>query len=177
MSARRGPKRPECLLESLPIIAVMGKDSLAQIVPAETAIGRPTATARRLVEASVSANTSRAYAGALGQLDARLAGQKLDDAALAADLAELHDAGRAASSAATAVAAARFRARLAGQADPVRRADRPSPRRVPQNGRRPRPRPGPPVQRRGPGGRARHVRPAAASSPTRWRPRAAGWTP
>ena len=37
---------------------------------------------------------------------------------MAAYLAELHDAGRAASSAATAVAAARFRARLAGQADP-----------------------------------------------------------
>ena len=95
------------------------KDSLAQIVPAETAIGRPTATARRLVDASVSVNTRRAYAGALGQLDAWLAGQKLDDAALAAYLAELHDAGRAASSAATAVAAARFRARLAGQSDPA----------------------------------------------------------
>ena len=66
----------------------------------------------------MSANTRRAYAGALGQLDAWLAGQKLDDAALAAYLAELHDAGRAASSAATAVAAARFRARLAGQEDP-----------------------------------------------------------
>ena len=53
----------------------------------------------------MSANTRSAYAGALGQLDAWLA--------------ELHDAGRAASSAATAVAAARFRARLAGQADPA----------------------------------------------------------
>ena len=95
------------------------KNSLAQIVPAETAIGRPTATARRLVDASVSVNTRRAYAGALGQLDAWLAGQKLDDAARAAYLAELHDAGRAASSAATAVAAARLRARLAGQSDPA----------------------------------------------------------
>ena len=61
-------------------------DSLAAMASAETAIGRPTATARRLVNASVSDNTRRAYAGALGQLD---------DAALAAYLAELHDAGRA----------------------------------------------------------------------------------
>ena len=97
----------------------MVKDSLAVIAPVETAIGPPSATARRLVDASVSVNTRRAYAGALGQLDAWLAGQKLDDAALAAYLAELHDAGRAASSAATAVAAARFRARLAGQSDPA----------------------------------------------------------
>ena len=46
------------------------KDSLAQIAPTGTAVGRPTATARRLVNASVSVNTRRAYAGALGQLDA-----------------------------------------------------------------------------------------------------------
>ena len=89
------------------------------VVPAEMAIGRHTATARRLVNASVSDNTRRAYAGALVQLDAWLDGQKLDDAALAAYLAELHDAGRAASSAALAVAAARFRGRLAGQVDPA----------------------------------------------------------
>ena len=62
------------------------KDSPARIDSTETAIGRPTATARRLVDASVGDNTSRTYAGALGQLDAWLAGQKLDDAALAAYL-------------------------------------------------------------------------------------------
>ena len=94
-------------------------DSLAAIVPSETTIGRPTATTRRLVNASVSDNTRRAYAGALSQLDAWLDGPQLDDASLAAYLAELHDAGRAASSAAMTVAAARFRARLAGQADPA----------------------------------------------------------
>ena len=33
-------------------------------------LGRPTATARRLVNASVSDNTHRANAGTLGQLDA-----------------------------------------------------------------------------------------------------------
>ena len=97
----------------------MGNDSLAQIAPSDIAIGPPTATARRLVDASVSANTRRAYAAALGQLDAWLAGLRLDDAALAAYLAELHDAGRAASSAAMAVAAARFRARLAGEPSPA----------------------------------------------------------
>ena len=47
----------------------MVKDSLAVIAPAETAIGPPNATARRLVNASVSDNTRRAYAGALRRLD------------------------------------------------------------------------------------------------------------
>ena len=46
----------------------MVKDSLAQIAPTETAIGPPTVTARRLVDASVSPNTRRAYAGAIGRL-------------------------------------------------------------------------------------------------------------
>ena len=86
---------------------------------APAAISRPTATARRLVEASVSDNTRRAYAGALRQLDAWLDGRRLDDAALAAYLAKLHDAGRAAPSAAAAVAAAQFRARLAGHPGPA----------------------------------------------------------
>ena len=53
-------------------------DSLAAIVPAPAAIGRPTATARRLVNASLSANTCRAYAGALGRLDAWLDGRRLE---------------------------------------------------------------------------------------------------
>ena len=71
----------------------MGKDSLAVIAPVETAIGPPSATARRLVDASLSTNTRRAYAGALGQLDAWLDGRKLDDAALAAYLREGQDPG------------------------------------------------------------------------------------
>ena len=70
----------------------MGKDSLAQFGPADTAISPPTATARRLVDASLSANTRRAYAGALGQFDAWINSRQLDDAALAAYLAEAHDA-------------------------------------------------------------------------------------
>ena len=43
----------------------------------------------------------------------------VDDVALAAYLAELHDAGRASSSASMAVAAACFRAKLAGQPAPA----------------------------------------------------------
>ena len=62
---------------------------IGRIGPEEAAIGRPAQTARRLVEASVSPNTRRAYAGALRCLDMTLA----------AYLAELHDAGRASSSA------------------------------------------------------------------------------
>ena len=117
----------------------MAADSLAEIVPTGTAVGRPTATARRLVNASLSDNSRRAYAGALGQLDAWLAGQKLDDAALAAYLAELHDhrprrlVGRDCGRGGALPGPPR---RLGG---PVRRADRAGSRRRPQNGRRPRP--------------------------------------
>ena len=91
----------------------------ARTDPEETAIGRPPATARRLVEASVSPNTRRAYAGALRRLDAWLDGRPLHDVTLAAYLAELYDAGRASSSASMAVAAACFRAKLAGQPTPA----------------------------------------------------------
>ena len=80
---------------------------------------RPAPPARRLVEASVSLNTRRAYSGALRRLDAWLAGRVLEDETLAGYLAELHEQGRAPSSASTAVAAARFRARLAGEQSPA----------------------------------------------------------
>ena len=75
--------------------------------------------ARRLVAASVSPNTRRAYTGALHRLDAWLAGRRLEDATLAGYLAELHEQGRAPSSASMAVAAAGFRARLAGEQSPA----------------------------------------------------------
>ena len=94
-------------------------DSPARIDPAKAAIGRPTQTARRLVEASVSPNTRRAYAGALRRLDAWLDGRELHDVTLATYLAELHDAGRASSSASMAVAAACFHAKLAGDLNPA----------------------------------------------------------
>ena len=43
-------------------MVIIGNDSLAASATADTAIGRPTATARRLVNASVSANTRGAVA-------------------------------------------------------------------------------------------------------------------
>ena len=57
-------------------------DSLGEIMSAEMAIGRPTATARHLVEASISANTRRSYASVLRRLDAWLDGRLLEDASL-----------------------------------------------------------------------------------------------
>ena len=54
-------------------------DWSARIDPEETAIGHPTQTGRRMVEASVSPNTRRAYAGALRRLDAWLDGRPLHD--------------------------------------------------------------------------------------------------
>ena len=107
------------MCQSLPILALNVNDLPARIDPEEAAIGPPTPTARRLVEASVSENTRRAYAGALRRLDAWLDGRELHDVTLAAYLAELHDAGRASSSASMAVAAACFRAKLAGQPAPA----------------------------------------------------------
>ena len=94
-------------------------DALAPTRPGAAALERPAATARRLAEASISPNTRRAYSGALRRLDAWLDGRPLEDATLAAYLGELHDQGRALASAATAVAAACFRARLADDPTPA----------------------------------------------------------
>ena len=52
------------------------------------------ATSRRRVDASLSPNTRRAYAGALRRLDAWLADRTLDDTSLALYLAGLHATGR-----------------------------------------------------------------------------------
>ena len=46
-------------------------------------------SARTLAESSISASTRRAYAGALARLDSFTAGRQLDDASLAAYVAEL----------------------------------------------------------------------------------------
>ena len=59
------------------------------------ALEGPAPTSRQLVEASVSPNTHRAYAGALRRLDVWLAGRRLEDATLAGYLAELHECWRA----------------------------------------------------------------------------------
>ena len=73
-----------------------------------------TPTTRKLADASISVNTRRAYLGALARVDAWLT-----DGVLAAYLGAIFEAGRAPATAALAVAAVRFRAKLAGQADPA----------------------------------------------------------
>ena len=78
-----------------------------------------TPTTRKLVDASISVNTRRAYAGALARLDAWRGNAPIDDTALCLYLSELFEAGRAPATAALAVAAVRFRAKLAGQPDPA----------------------------------------------------------
>ena len=78
-------------------------------------------TARSLAEASFSANTRRAYDGALRRLALWLTENAvpLNDESIAAYVASLAAAGRAPPSAAMVVAAVKFRARLAGQPSPV----------------------------------------------------------
>ena len=78
-----------------------------------------TPTTRKLADASISRNTRRAYAGALRRLDAWRGAAPVDDASLAVYLGELFEAGRAPATAALAVAAVRFRAKLAGQPAPA----------------------------------------------------------
>ena len=78
-----------------------------------------TPTTRRLADASLSVNTRRAYLGALARLDAWRGPAPLTDALLAAYLGAIFEAGRAPATAALAVAAVRFRAKLAGQPAPA----------------------------------------------------------
>ena len=83
-----------------------------------------TPTTRKLTDASISVNTRRAYAGALRRLDAwrgdaPVDDAPVDDASLAVYLGTIFEAGRAPATAALAVAAVRFRAKLAGQPDPA----------------------------------------------------------
>ena len=78
-----------------------------------------TPTTRKLADASISVNTRRAYAGALRRLDTWRGTAPVDDASLAVYLGALFEAGRAPATAALAVAAVRFRAKLAGQPAPA----------------------------------------------------------
>ena len=78
-----------------------------------------TPTTRKLADASISVNTRRAYLGALRRLDAWRGTAPVDDARLAAYLAHMFESGRAPATAALAVAAVRFRAKLAGQPAPA----------------------------------------------------------
>ena len=90
--------------------------SSAESVPVSTPASP---TTRRLVAASVSQNTRETYARALRQIDAWRDGHPITDTRLAGYLAALYDAGRTPSCAAVAVAAVRFRARLADHPDPA----------------------------------------------------------
>ena len=85
--------------------------------PGPLAVATP--TTRKLADASISVNTRRAYAGALRRVDAWRGAAPVDDASLAVYLGELFEAGRAPATAALAVAAVRFRAKLAGQPNPA----------------------------------------------------------
>ena len=72
-----------------------------------------------LFQDSIALNTRRAYAGALRRLDRSLDGQPLTDQSLADYLGRLDVQGRAPSTASAVVAAARFRARIAGKPTPA----------------------------------------------------------
>ena len=63
--------------------------------------------------------TRRAYLGALARLDAWRGAAPVDDASLAVYLGTIFEAGRARATAALAVAAVRFRAKLAGHPNPA----------------------------------------------------------
>ena len=110
-----GNKGHGTVLEALPIIVVIVADTIPRGCPRR---GRR-CRRRPPPRASLSPHTRRAYAGALRRLDAWLAGRELNDSHLAPTSPICSEAGRAASSASMSVAAARFRARLAGEPDPA----------------------------------------------------------
>ena len=78
------------------------------------AVAATTPTTRRLADNSLSANTREAYTRALRQFDAWRGLDPATDATLAAYLGWLFEHGRAPATAALAVAAVTFRAKLAG---------------------------------------------------------------
>ena len=94
-------------------------DTLTPHIPDRAALAHLGATARRLAAASIAPNTAAAYRSAVAALDRWLAGRVLDDASLAAYVAHVCESGRAPSTAAMAVKAATFRAKLAGQPSPA----------------------------------------------------------
>lgn len=93
-------------------VAAMAAIPAGTLSHTASAIADPAIT--ELVGASISPDTRRAYRGALERLDAWLDGRPLDDGTLAAWITGLHGQGLSVSTAALAVAAARFRSRMAG---------------------------------------------------------------
>ena len=93
--------------------------ALARLPDTAGPLALATPTTRKLVDASISLNSRLAYAGALRRLDTWRGTALVDDASLAVYLGTIFEAGRAPATAALAVAAVRFRAKLAGQPDPA----------------------------------------------------------
>ena len=81
----------------------------------------PETTRQKLLFASLSANTRRAYEGALRAFDAATAGHPITDELVADYLSGQFAAGRSPSTCALTLAALRFRAKLRGTAAPIGR--------------------------------------------------------
>ena len=92
---------------------------LATNLASSTAAVAMPEVARELADASISANTRRAYGGAMRRLQDHLDGAPLTDASLAAYLSALFEAGCSPATASMVVAAVRFQARLTGSESPV----------------------------------------------------------
>ena len=89
--------------------------------PAPGELGRPETTRQKLLFASLSANTRRAYGGALRAFEAATAGHEITDGLVADYLSGQFVAGRSPSTCAQIVAALRFRAKLRGTRAPTGR--------------------------------------------------------
>ncbi len=76
-------------------------------------------TARQLIAESLAPNTRRAYRSAFAALRTFAGNAKITDAALAAYVGHVQNAGRTAASAATAIAAAKLAAKESGQPSPA----------------------------------------------------------
>ena len=84
-------------------MALMDQPTIAVLSAESTPVSSPaSATARRLVAASVSPNTRETYARALRQIDAWRARHPLDDSTLAGYLAAHYSAGATATQGAVA---------------------------------------------------------------------------
>ena len=94
-----------------------GRERLVEAPAADLVTAR--ATARTLAEASISANTAAAYRSALKRVDVWHGDRPISDTSLAEYLGALFDEGRAPATASVAVAAVKFRAKLAGQPNPT----------------------------------------------------------
>ena len=105
------------MTEALPAIGDCSADTAT--TPARPAHFNDNPATAELIQASISASTRRAYRGALGRLDDWLDGRAPEDETLAAWIAHLHGKGLSGSTASLAVAACRFRAKMAGLENPA----------------------------------------------------------